>query len=85
MVTAKYPVGISALGILTLFCWLLLTLSKILLFTSNREVGTMRTFILFWFDGTTNEVVGYDFRSACARNGYGSAFLQALDFYREKK
>lgn len=45
----------------------------------------MRTFILFWYDGTQNEVKGFDFANACARHGYGSAFLQALDFWREKK
>jgi len=51
---------------------------------SKGRNDTMRTFILFWFDGTTNEIQGRDFSSACARHGYGSAFLQALEKYKEK-
>jgi hypothetical protein len=43
----------------------------------------MRTFTLYWIDNTTSTISGRDFASACARAGYGSAMLYALDRWLE--
>ena len=45
----------------------------------------MKKFILFWLDGKTEEVSGYDIADAFRRAGYGGGAIRALDYYEEKK
>ena len=45
----------------------------------------MKTFILHWLDGSTEEVIGTDIANAFARAGYGGGAINALDHWEEKR
>lgn len=45
----------------------------------------MKTYILHWHDGTTEEVQGYSIAHAFTSAGYGAGALAALDYYEEKQ
>ena len=45
----------------------------------------MKTFILHWLSGETEEVKGETIAIAFAMAGYGAVALGALDYYEEKK
>ena len=43
----------------------------------------MKTYILHWLSGETEEVTGYSISDAFTRAGYGAGALGALDYYEE--
>lgn len=45
----------------------------------------IKTFILHWLDGTTEEVQGTSISDAFMRAGYGGGAIRALDYFEEKK
>lgn len=45
----------------------------------------MKTFILHWLDGSTEEVTGTDIANAFARAGYGGGATKALGYWEEDK
>lgn len=45
----------------------------------------MKTYILHWLDGKTEEVHGTSIADAFARAGYGGGAIVALDYYEEKR
>ena len=45
----------------------------------------MKTYILYWLDGKTEEVTGNSISDAFMRAGYGGGALAALDYYKEKQ
>lgn len=45
----------------------------------------MKTFTLYWLDGLTEQIFGYDIADAFRRAGYGAGALKALDYYEEVK
>ena len=45
----------------------------------------MKTYILHWLDGTTEEIEGNSISDAFTRAGYGAGALKALDYYEEVK
>ena len=45
----------------------------------------MKTYILHWLDGTTEEIEGNSISDAFTRAGYGAGALRALDYYEEIK
>jgi hypothetical protein len=42
-----------------------------------------KKFTLYWLDGETEEVEGYDIADAFRRAGYGGGALSALDYFKE--
>lgn len=45
----------------------------------------MKTYRLFWLDGTTQDIQGESIADAFMRAGYGNGALRALDYYKEIK
>ncbi len=45
----------------------------------------MKTYILYWLDGTTQKISGTSITDAFMRAGYGAGALSALDYYKEEK
>lgn len=45
----------------------------------------MKTFILHWLDGSSEEVHGNTIQEAFVNAGYGGGSINVLDWYEEKK
>jgi hypothetical protein len=45
----------------------------------------IKTFILYWLNGTSEKVQGRTISEAFTLAGYGSGALKALDYYKEIK
>lgn len=44
-----------------------------------------KTFKLYWLDGSTEIVKGYDIADAFRKAGYGGGAIRALDYHKEIK
>lgn len=51
----------------------------------RRNKMKIRTFILYWLSGRTEEVTGKTIAEAFTNAGYGAGSLAALDYYEVKK
>lgn len=42
----------------------------------------MKRYRLFWLDGRTEDVEGYDIADACRRAGIGNGAIRAIDYFK---
>ena len=49
------------------------------------RVGKIKTYILYWKTGETEEIIGENISLALAMAGYGGSALAALDYWEEKE
>ena len=48
-----------------------------------NDTKQLKTFILYWDDGSTEKVHGTTIDDAFRRAGYGGGAIAALDYYKE--
>ncbi len=51
----------------------------------EREINKTKTFKLYWLDGKTEIVKGYNIKDAVSKAGLGAGSIPALDWYEEIK